>query len=75
MVHADETGDKTLEEEVKAYIKVRYGKPGDVWLGVLHRLDRPGSGVTIFARTNKAAERMDKNVSGKTNWQNLLCFN
>jgi len=60
LVHADETGDSTLEEEVKAYIKVRYGKPDNVWLGVLHRLDRPASGVTIFARTSKAAERMSK---------------
>lgn len=60
LVHADETGDDTLEEAVKAYIKVRYQKPGDVWLGVLHRLDRPVSGVTIFARTSKSAERMSK---------------
>lgn len=60
LIHADETGDRTLEEDVKSYIKMRYGKPGDVWLGVLHRLDRPASGVTIFARTSKAAERMSK---------------
>lgn len=60
IVHSDETGDYTLEEEVKKYIKIRYNKPGDVWLGTLHRLDRPVSGVTIFARTSKAAERMSK---------------
>jgi 23S rRNA pseudouridine1911/1915/1917 synthase len=60
IVHADETQDATLEDAVKEYIKVRYNKPGDVWLGVLHRLDRPATGVTIFARTSKAAERMSK---------------
>jgi 23S rRNA pseudouridine1911/1915/1917 synthase len=60
LVHGDKTGDEALEEMVKQYIKIRYAKPGDVWLGVLHRLDRPVSGVTIFARTSKAAERMSK---------------
>lgn len=60
IVHSDETGDHTLEEDVKEYIKVRYNKPGEVWLGTLHRLDRPVTGVTIFARTSKAAERMSK---------------
>jgi 23S rRNA pseudouridine1911/1915/1917 synthase len=60
LVHGDITGDEALEEMVKEYIKIRYQKPGDVWLGVLHRLDRPVSGVTIFARTSKAAERMSK---------------
>lgn len=60
IVHSDETGDYTLEEDVKKYIKIRYNKPGDVWLGTLHRLDRPVTGVTIFARTSKAAERMSK---------------
>jgi 23S rRNA pseudouridine1911/1915/1917 synthase len=60
LVHGDKTGDEALEEMVKQYIKIRYQKPGDVWLGVLHRLDRPVSGVTIFARTSKAAERMSK---------------
>ncbi len=60
LVHGDITGDEAMEEMVKEYIKIRYAKPGDVWLGVLHRLDRPVSGVTIFARTSKAAERMSK---------------
>ncbi len=58
LVHGDKTGDEAMEEMVKQYIKMRYNKPGDVWLGVLHRLDRPVSGVTVFARTSKAAERM-----------------
>lgn len=60
LVHGDETGDTTLSDMVKEYIKIRYGKPGDVFLGVIHRLDRPVSGVVIFARTSKALERMNK---------------
>jgi 23S rRNA pseudouridine1911/1915/1917 synthase len=52
-VHGDETGDDTLADAVKRYIKVRYKKPGDVFLGVIHRLDRPVSGVVVFARTSK----------------------
>ena len=60
LVHGDETGDVTLEDLVKDYIKIRYGKPGDVYLATLHRIDRPTSGVVIFGRTSKAAERMTK---------------
>lgn len=60
LVHADETGDRTLEDMVKDYIKIRYGKPGDVYLATLHRIDRPTSGVVIYGRTSKAAERMTK---------------
>ncbi|MCB0519509.1 MAG: RNA pseudouridine synthase [Lewinellaceae bacterium] len=60
LVQGDETGDRPLAEDVKAYIKEKYGKPGDVFLGVIHRLDRPVSGATIFARTSKALERMNK---------------
>ncbi len=60
LVQADETGDRTLEDWAKDYIKSRYNKPGDVFLGVIHRLDRPVSGVIIFARTSKALERMNK---------------
>ena len=59
LVHGDETGDKTLQDHVKTYIKKKYNKPGDVFLGVIHRLDRPVSGVTIFARTSKALTRMN----------------
>ena len=58
LVHGDETGDKSLEDYVKQYIKMRYNKPGDVYLGTLHRIDRPVSGAVVFARTSKAAERM-----------------
>jgi 23S rRNA pseudouridine1911/1915/1917 synthase len=60
LVHGDETGDLPLSEMVKAYIKERYHKPGDVFLGVPHRLDRPVSGVVVFARTSKGLERMNK---------------
>lgn len=60
LVQSDETGDQPLGDFVKLYIKDRYDKPGDVFLGVIHRLDRPVSGVTIFARTSKALERMNK---------------
>ncbi|MDG1717475.1 MAG: RluA family pseudouridine synthase [Saprospiraceae bacterium] len=59
LVHGDETGDKTLQDHVKTYIKKKYNKPGEVFLGVIHRLDRPVSGVTIFARTSKALTRMN----------------
>jgi 23S rRNA pseudouridine1911/1915/1917 synthase len=54
----DETGDEPLGELVKAYIRKTYSKPGAVFLGVVHRLDRPVSGVILFARTSKALERM-----------------
>jgi 23S rRNA pseudouridine1911/1915/1917 synthase len=60
LVHPDETGDRTLSDDAKLYIKERYGKPGEVFLGVIHRLDRPVSGVTVFARTSKALERMNR---------------
>ncbi|MEO1516370.1 MAG: RluA family pseudouridine synthase [Bacteroidota bacterium] len=60
LVQGDQTGDTPLSEYVKAYIKMRYKKPGDVFLGVIHRLDRPVSGVVIFARTSKGLERMNR---------------
>ncbi|MCH2022723.1 MAG: RNA pseudouridine synthase [Saprospiraceae bacterium] len=60
LVQADETGDLPLSEYVKDYIKRRYNKPGDVFLGTIHRLDRPVSGVVVYARTSKALSRMNK---------------
>ncbi len=60
LVQGDATGDATLSDWVKEYIKEKYKKPGLVYLGVLHRLDRPVSGIVLFARTSKAAERMSK---------------
>jgi 23S rRNA pseudouridine1911/1915/1917 synthase len=59
LVQGDETGDVPLVEHAKRYIKDRYHKPGEVFLGVVHRLDRPVSGVVVFARTSKALERMN----------------
>ena len=60
IVQSDKTGDETLAEEVKAYIKRKYKKPGDVFLGIVHRLDRPVGGVIVFARTSKALTRMNE---------------
>ena len=57
IVQGDKTGDKPLSDVVKEYIKEKYNKPGEVFLGVVHRLDRPTSGVIIFARTSKAFEK------------------
>ena len=60
IVQGDKTGDRTLGDEVKAYIKEKYNKPGEVFLGVTHRLDRPVSGVVVFARTSKALSRLNE---------------
>jgi 23S rRNA pseudouridine1911/1915/1917 synthase len=57
---SDKTGDAALDSEVKKYIAEKYNKPGDVFLGVVHRLDRPVGGVMLFARTSKALERMNE---------------
>ena len=59
IVQGDKTGDKTLIDDVKTYIKKKYKKPGDVFLGLVHRLDRPTSGIVIFARTSKSLTRMN----------------
>ena len=59
IVQGDKTGDTPLSETVKAYIKEKYNKPGEVFLGVVHRLDRPVSGLVIFARTSKALTRLN----------------
>lgn len=60
IVQGDKTGDKPLSETVKQYIKEAYAKPGEVFLGVVHRLDRPVSGLVVFARTSKALTRLNK---------------
>ena len=60
IVQGDKTGDIPLSEIVKAYIKDKYNKPGEVFLGVTHRLDRPTSGVVLFARTSKALTRLNE---------------
>src|SRR6476620_9841899 len=72
IVQGDKTGDKPLSEVVKEYIKEKYNKPGEVFLGVVHRLDRPTTGIVVFARTSKALERMNALFSNretsKTYW-------
>ncbi|MCW0482365.1 RluA family pseudouridine synthase [Gaoshiqia sediminis] len=73
IVQGDKTGDVTLIDQVKAYIKKKYNKPGDVYLGSPHRLDRPTSGIVLFARTSKALTRLnemfqDKDAIKKTYW-------
>jgi len=60
LIQGDSTGDKPLVEHVRDYIRVKFNKPGNVFCGVVHRLDRPVSGVVVFARTSKALERMNK---------------
>jgi 23S rRNA pseudouridine1911/1915/1917 synthase len=60
IVQGDKTGDEPLSEKVKRYIKKKYAKPGNVFLGVVHRLDRPTSGAVIFAKTSKALERLNR---------------
>ena len=59
IVQGDRTGDRTLADDVKAYIKERYAKPGEVFLGTVHRLDRPAQGLVLFARTSKALSRLN----------------
>lgn len=60
IVQGDKTGDKPLSEIVKEYIKDKYNKPGEVFLGVVHRLDRPTTGIVMFARTSKALTRLNE---------------
>ena len=60
IVQGDKTGDKPLSEVVKSYIKEKYNKPGNVYLGVVHRLDRPTSGIVLFSKTSKALPRLNK---------------
>jgi 23S rRNA pseudouridine1911/1915/1917 synthase len=72
IVQGDKTGDKPLSDVVKEYIKDKYNKPGEVFLGVVHRLDRPTTGIVVFARTSKALTRMNELFSSretqKTYW-------
>ncbi len=72
IVQGDKTGDKPLSEVVKEYIKEKYNKPGEVFLGVVHRLDRPTTGLVVFARTSKALTRLNEMFSNratqKTYW-------
>ncbi len=62
LVQPDPNGTSALEDQIKAFIKVRDNKPGDVFLGVVHRIDRPVSGVVLFAKTSKALARMNEKI-------------
>lgn len=72
IVQGDKTGDEPLSEVVKSFIKERDNKPGNVYLGVVHRLDRPTTGIVLFAKTSKALPRLNKlfaeKDAGKTYW-------
>jgi len=72
IVQGDKTGDQPLSETIKLYLKEKYNKPGEVFLGVTHRLDRPVSGVVLFAKTSKALTRLNemfrKHEVQKTYW-------
>ncbi|MAO33131.1 MAG: RNA pseudouridine synthase [Flavobacteriales bacterium] len=65
IVQSDKTGDPPLSDFVKAYIKKKYNKPGKVFLGTIHRLDRPTSGIVLFAKTSKALSRMNQQFKNK----------
>lgn len=62
LAQGDKTGDACLMDEVKAYLKKKYAKPGNVFLGLLHRLDRPVAGVVLFAKTSKGARRLSEQI-------------
>ena len=65
IVQGDKTGDTPLSEMVKQYLKEKYNKPGNVFIGVTHRLDRPVSGLVVFAKTSKALARMNETVKNR----------
>lgn len=65
IVQGDKTGDRTMPDDIKAYLKEKYQKPGNVFCGVVHRLDRPTSGALVFARTSKALERLNAQFRDK----------
>ena len=65
IVQGDKTGDKPLSEVVKEYLAEKYNKPGNVYLGVVHRLDRPTSGIVVFSKTSKALPRLNKLFANK----------
>jgi 23S rRNA pseudouridine1911/1915/1917 synthase len=66
IVQGDKTGDEPLSDKVKAYIKEKYNKPGEVFCGVVHRLDRPTSGALVFARTSKGLSRLNEQFRDKS---------
>ncbi len=72
LVQGDKTGDESLLDSIKNFIKIRYNKPGNVFLGLVHRIDRPTSGLVIYAKTSKALSRLTQMVKNreikKTYW-------
>ena len=66
IVQEDNTKDKDLLTILKEYIKEKYNKPGNVYLGLVHRLDRPVGGIMVFARTSKSASRLSEQIRNKT---------
>jgi len=70
----DKTGDLDMLTIVKKYIKEKYNKPGDVYLGLVHRLDRPTGGVMVFARTSKSASRLSEQIRNKEFSKKYLCI-
>ncbi len=72
IVQGDKTGDEPLSDVIKAYLKEKYNKPGEVFLGVVHRLDRPTTGIVVFAKTSKALTRLNETFKNretqKTYW-------
>lgn len=65
IVQGDKTGDETLPDKIKEYLKIKYDKPGNVFCGVVHRLDRPTSGAVVFAKTSKALSRLNEQFRSK----------
>ena len=74
IVQGDKTGDKPLSDVVKEYIKDKYNKAGEVFLGVVHRLDRPTTGIVVFARTSKALTRMNELFSNRETQKTYWCI-
>lgn len=67
---SDNSGDVSLLDMVKKYVKVKYNKPGNVYIGLVHRLDRPVGGIMVFARTSKAASRLSKQICENSIYKN-----
>lgn len=74
LIQGDRTGDQTLFQLSKSYLKERFNKPGNVFLGIVHRLDRPVSGVVLLARTSKAASRLSRQFREKTTEKKYLAL-
>ncbi len=70
----DKTGDEDMLTIIKKYLKEKYNKPGDVYLGLIHRLDRPTGGVMVFAKTSKAASRLSEQVRNKEFHKKYICI-